>query len=65
MSYFHVSIRRRMPSTLARVSGHVVADVGCLRQQKFVFHFFHNLTLSQKLDPHLWWKMSAGVNPVL
>ena len=36
------------------VSGHVIADIRCSRQQRFVFHCFHNLHLnSQKLDTRL------------
>ena len=32
---------------------HAVADICCLRQQNVIFHYFHNLPLSQKLDPRL------------
>ena len=32
---------------------HAVADICCWRQQNFIFHYFHNLPLSQKLDPRL------------
>ena len=34
-------------------SWHAVADIFCLRQQNVIFHYFHNLPLSQKLDPRL------------
>ena len=34
-------------------SCHAVADICCLRQQDVIFHYFHNLPLSQKLDPRL------------
>ena len=34
-------------------SWHAVADICCLRQQNVIFHYFHNLPLSQKLDPRL------------
>ena len=34
-------------------SWHAVADICCLRQQSVIFHYFHNLPLSQKLDPRL------------
>ena len=34
-------------------SRHAVADICCLRQQNVIFHYFHNLPLSQKLDPRL------------
>ena len=32
---------------------HAVADICCLRQQNVIFHYFHNLPHSQKLDPRL------------
>ena len=35
-------------------SWHAVADICCLRQQNVIFHYFHNLPLSQKLDPRLF-----------
>ena len=35
-------------------SWHAVADICCLRQQNVIFHYFHNLPLSQKLDPRLY-----------
>ena len=34
-------------------SWHAVADICCLRQKTVIFHDFHNLPLSQKLDPRL------------
>ena len=34
-------------------SWHAVADICCLRQQNVIFHYFHNLPLSQQLDPRL------------
>ncbi len=34
-------------------SWHAVADICCLRQKNVIFHYFHNLPLSQKLDPRL------------
>ena len=34
-------------------SWHAVADICCLRQQNAIFHYFHNLSLCQKLDPRL------------
>ena len=35
-------------------SWHAIADIiCCLRQQNLIFHYFHNLPLSQKLDPRL------------
>ena len=34
-------------------SCNAVADICCLRQQDVIFHYFHNLPLSQKLDPRL------------
>ena len=34
-------------------SKHAIADICCLRQQTFDFHYVHNLPLHQKLDPHM------------
>ena len=34
-------------------SCHEVADIRCLQQQNVIFHYFHNLPLSQNLDPRL------------
>ena len=34
-------------------SWHAVAVSWCLRQTDVIFHYFHNLPLSQKLDPRL------------
>ena len=35
-------------------SWHAVVDICCMRQQNVIFHYFHNLPLSQKLDPRLY-----------
>ncbi len=34
-------------------SWHAVTDICCLRQTNIISHYFHNLPLSQKLDPRL------------
>ena len=44
------SLSTTVKSTGSSVSGHVIAAIYSLRQQKFVFCYFHNLPISQKLS---------------